>query len=83
MCFIASQGYMCCFVNNETTSSDISANDVRCLFGNVEDVYNFNRLAQLSCQHFCVNSISLIQNPAVMLTKDLTHRNKDSLTHSL
>jgi len=31
-------------VNNEAISSNISANDIRFLFGNVEDVYNFNRL---------------------------------------
>ena len=38
---------MCCFVNNEATSSDVSSdisgNDIQCLFSNVEDVYNFNR----------------------------------------
>jgi len=38
------QGYMCCFVNNGTASSDISADDIHCLFGNVEDVYDFSRL---------------------------------------
>ena len=35
---------MCCFVNNAMTSSNISDSDIESLFGNVEDVYNFNRL---------------------------------------
>ena len=34
---------MCGFVNNEAAFSDVSADDIQCLFGNVEAVYNFNR----------------------------------------
>jgi len=34
---------MCCLMNNETAFSGISADDIQSLFGNVEDVYNFNR----------------------------------------
>jgi len=49
------QGYMCGFVNNETTSSDIAGSDILCLFGNIEDVYNFNRFdtAILLCAFLC------------------------------